>query len=81
MNTKKVKSNKKPVNYVQTVQISLDIAIPEGLTSSDVENFIKDEVTNLIHNKTKLVVLNGMYECEDMGHAYNLEDINKILND
>jgi hypothetical protein len=76
-----LEANKKPVNYVQSVQISLDIAIPEGLTSDDVTQFIENEVANLIHKKTKLVLLNGVYECEDMGHAYDLGEINKMLND
>lgn len=70
----------KKTNYVQTVQIGLDIAIPEGMTSKDVEKFIENEVTKLIHNKTKLVVMNGYYKCEDISHSYDIKEVNEMFN-
>ena len=67
----------KSISYVKIVQISLDIAIPESLTSGDVEKFISEKVTKFIHKKTDLVVLNGIYECEDITDAYDLDEINE----
>ena len=69
------------VNYVKTVQIGFDIAIPEGMTAKDVEEFMQFDMERLIsQNSGGLVVLNSVYSAEDMSHAYDIKEVNKMFN-